>query len=268
MEQEINTEVSRINNEVTLVDLFRFIKKNSLVALITAIIVATATYFAASYVAVSHYTYSCSFMVETYWNASNSEEILSPSGATNAVSYATMLIETQKDLLQGSDLLDEVVADAGYSGALSASGLRSLLSVTHKEDTFIINASITSQNNEAARNLIESYAKLAPSKSKILSYSSLVLTEAPRNTGYKTTPVNVYTIIAFFLSGIIVLLGLYFIESLDTRVKSASEVERKYNLTNLGVIPNFYVGGGKNYKAYKKGARAKNESYYYNNTYY
>ena len=94
--------------------------------------------------------------------------------------------------------------------------------------------------------------------------------EATRHVGTSSTPVNLYTGLAFVAGATIVLFLLYIIESLDTRIKSAGEVEKRYNISNLGVIPNFYVGGGKDYKAYKKGALRRNEAYYnkYYNKYY
>ncbi len=267
MDNQNNADIAQDKKEISLLDLLVFARKNLLVALIAAVICASVAFFAGKTISTTKYTYTCSFSVDTFWNSSESET-LSPSGAYSAANYAVYSINTHKVLLQGTDLLNAVIKDAGFEGSVSAELLRSLLYVSDAEDTLVINISLTSQNQKSIKKLAESYAKVAPQYSK-LSYSSLILCENVRHSSTSSTPVNLYTAIAFVGGACIVLFLIFIIESLDTRVKSASEVEKRYNIANLGVIPNFYVGGGKDYKAYKKGARRKYEGYYDNyNSYY
>ncbi|GEM_PF-6997653 len=247
-----------MNKELSLVDLLGFIKKNIIVTLITAIAFSVITFAVSTTISTTEYTYSCSFTVDTYWNGD--QDLLTPNGAYSAANYAVYSINTYKELLKGSKLLNEVIKDAGYENLISSDAARSFLVLENKPDTMIITAHFTSTNDELTQRLANSYAKIAPLRSK-LSYSSLNVSEDAVRTNVQSTPVKLYTAVAFFLGATIVLVLLFFIESLDTRIKSASDVENKYKIANLGIIPNFYTGGGKNYKAYKKGAYVKNEAY-------
>ena len=264
MDNQIGTDVVQEKKEVSVVEILAFIRKNLIVALAAAVIFAVVAYLATSSIADTTYTYGCSFTVDTFWN-NESAETLSPSGAYSAVNYAVYSINTHKKYLTGTELLNAVIKDAGYEGQISPEYLRSLIYISNEDDTLIINVTLSNSNKAAIEKLAKSYAKLAPKYSR-LGYSSLLLFEATRHVGTSSTPVTLYTCVAFVAGAAIVLFLLYIIESLDTRIKSASEVEKRYNISNLGVIPNFYVGGGKDYKAYKKGALRRNEAYY--NKYY
>ena len=264
MDNQIVTEAIQDKKEVSVIEILAFIKKNLVVSLAAAVIFAVVAYLAASSIADTTYTYGCSFTVDTFWNNENTET-LSPSGAYSAANYAVYSINTHKKYLKGTKLLEDVIKDAGYENQISPEYLRSLIYISNEEDTLIINVTLSNSNKKAIEKLAKSYAKLAPKHSR-LSYSSLLLFEATRHVGTSSTPVTLYTGLAFVAGAAIVLFLLYIIESLDTRIKSAGEVEKQYNISNLGVIPNFYVGGGKDYKAYKKGALRRNEAYY--NKYY
>ncbi len=264
MDNQIGTDVIQEKRELTVVEILGFVKKNLIVSLAAAVVFAIVAFLASSSIADTSYTYGCSFTVNTLWTNDDSE-MLSPSGAYSAANYAVYSINTHKKYLEQTELLKAVIKDAGYENQISPEYLRSIIYISNEEDTMIINVSLSNSNKSAVEKLAKSYAKIAP-KQAGLTYSSLLLFEPARHVGTTSTPVTLYTGLAFIAGAAIVLFLLFIIESLDTRVKSASEVEKRYNIANLGVIPNFYVGGGKDYKAYKKGALRRNEAYY--NKYY
>lgn len=255
---EIYGGANILNKDLTLAEMLEFIKKNIVVIIVTAIAFAIITFIVSSALATTTYSYKCEYISETLWY--EEEEVLTPSGAFSAANYAVYAINTQKKLLRGSALLNAAIEDAGYKGQISSGNFNSMISLSSEEDTLILSVTFSSTDKEAIRKLAESYAKLAPEYAN-MNYSSLEIFEPVAYAGSSSTPVPLYTFTAFVLGGLIALVLLYFIESLDNRIKSSAEVENKYGIVNLGIIPNLYVSGGKNYKAYKKGAKGNYEAY-------
>lgn len=246
-----------MNKDPTLADLLQFIRKNIVVSIVTALVFSVITYFVSSSMAITSYGYKLSYGVEVAWN--NVE--LSPTGALTAADFAKNQVTTIKPRLKGSALLKEVLKESGYDKILKPDQVAAMMSVTNEENVPIIEIQFNGTNPEILRRLAHTYATLAP-KHVQKSYCYIEAFEPVTYAGASSTPVKSYTMSAFILSTIGILVLLYFIESLDTRVKSAAEIEKKYAIPNLGVIPNFYLSNKNNYSrySYRKEATSNYES--------
>ena len=246
-----------MNKDLTLTDLLQFIRKNIAVSIVTALIFAVITYFVSSSMSVTTYKYTFSYEVAVAWE--NVE--LSPSGALTSANFAESQIPALKPRMKGSEFLKRVIEKAGYKGKLDARMLSSMITLSNEEEVPNINVDVSGTNRVAVKKLAEAYAELAPKYIK-KTYVSLDQFEPVRFEGASSTPVKSYTMSAFVLALLGILILLYFIESLDTRVKSAAELEKKYEIPNLGVIPNFYISKKNSYSkyGYRKGATGNYES--------
>ncbi len=239
-----------MNKDLSFAELLGFLKKNIIVVLITAVVFAVITYVIASSMAETTHSYTFSYEVTVLWN--QEEDTLSPSGALTAANFAKAEINTLKEKMKGSKLLNAAIEKAGYKGRLSSGAFASMISFQTEADTNIIKVTVTNPNREGIKNLSNVYSELVP-YSVERTYSSLQPLEPVTYAGAYTTPVKTYTMVAFAMGFAAMLVLLYFIEALDTKIKTAAEIEKKYEIANLGSVPNFFMSGGKNYKAYKKG---------------
>ena len=246
-----------MNKDLTLADLLQFIRKNIMVSIVTAFVFSIITYFVSSSMATTYYTYTLSYEVVVAWE--NVE--LSPSGALTAAGFAENQMVAIKPRMKGTELLNDVIKEAGYEGAMNSGLLSSMISLEREENVPIINVTITSTNPGMLKKLAHAYSALAPKYVK-REYCALEPFEPVRYGGSSSTPVKSYTMSAFVLALLGILVLLYFIESLDTRVKTAAEVEKKYEIANLGIIPNFYLSRKSSYNkyGYQKGAGSNYES--------
>lgn len=240
-----------MNKDLTLADLLQFIRKNITVSIITGLFFSVITYFASSSMAVTAYNYSLSYEVVVAWE--NVE--LSPSGALTAADFAENQLTAIKPRMKGSELLNDVIKQAGYEGVLNTGHMTGMISLTSEENVPIININFSGPNAAIVERLAHTYSDLAP-KYIQKEYCSIEPFEPVRYAGSNSTPVKSYTMTAFILGALGTIVILYFIESLDTRVKTAAEIERKYEIANLGIIPNFYLSKKSSYSqyGYKKGA--------------
>ena len=234
-----------MNKDLTLADLLQFIRKNIMVSIVTAFVFSIITYFVSSSMATTYYKYTLSYEVVVAWE--NVE--LSPSGALTAADFAENQMVAIKPRMKGTELLNDVIKEAGYEGAMNSGHLSSMISLENEENVPIINVTITSTNPGLLKYIKREYCALEPF-------------EPVRYGGSSSTPVKSYTMSAFVLALLGILVLLYFIESLDTRVKTAAEVEKKYEIANLGIIPNFYLSRKSSYNkyGYQKGAGSNYES--------
>ena len=246
-----------MNKDLTLADLLQFIRKNIMVSLITALVFSVITYFVSSSMAVTSYVYSLSYGVEVTWDNVD----LSPTGALTAADFARSQVTAIKPRLKGSALLKDVLKESGYDNYFKPEHVAGMMSVTNEENVPIIEIRFIGTNPKILRRLAHTYATLAP-KHVQKSYCYIEAFEPVTYVGASSTPVKSYTMSAFVLSTLGILVLLYFIESLDTRVKSASEIEKKYEIPNLGVIPNFYLSNKNSYSrySYRKEATSNYES--------
>ncbi len=253
--------MSLLDKDVSLLDILSFIKKNIVIVLVSAISVALVAFYIFYTTGTTTYSYKGSLIVNTRWSEKDN---LSPSGAYNDTNYAINSINTYQELLKSNAFLQLVVEDAGYKGTISASQAGASIFFTSSEDAFVFYVNVKSANPQFAERIAKSFIKLAPSyASDYITYSDLKAIDTPTLSSIDKPSTIFYTAIAFVLAAVITLILLYLLQMLDTRVKSASEVEEKFGISNLGIIPNFYVGGGSNYKEYrKKGARSSNETSY------
>ena len=246
-----------MNKDLTLADLSQFIRKNIAVSIVTAFIFSIITYLVSSSMAVTTYTYSFSYEVVVAWDNVD----LSPSGAMTAADFAESQVAALKPRMKGTDFLKNVIKDAGYEGKLSVKALSTMISLSSEEDVPIINVDFSGTNPKLLKRLAHTYVALAPKHIKKV-YVSLDPFEPVRYKNAYTTPVKTYTTSSFVLALLGILVLLYFVESLDTRVKSATEIEKKYEIANLGIIPNFYISKKNSYTkyGYQKGASSNYES--------
>ncbi len=252
-----------LGKDVSLVDILSFIKKNIVIVLVSAVSVALVAFYITYVTGTTTYTYKGSLIVNTHWSEQK-DNTLSPSGAYSDTNYAIYSINTYQELLKSREFLQLVLKDAGYNNYVSTGQVSSSIYFSSSEDAYIFYVNVKSANAEFAEKVAASFMKLAPQyASGYMTYSDLKTIDTPILSVVDKPSIAFYTAIAFVLAAVLTLVLLYLLEMLDTRVKSASEVEEKYGIPNLGIIPNFYVGGGSSYKEYrKKGARSSNEASY------
>lgn len=167
-------------------------------------------------------------------NSGNSDTVSSSN-----LAVAMQLVNTYVNIIQSNMVLDKVIEETGIM--LTPGQVRSMLTAESINETEMFAVRVTSPSPQMSADIANAIADIAPTEiSKIIEGSSAkVIDYAVVPTSRVSPSYTVNTVVGALIGG--VLSAMFFVVCflLDTRVKSAEDLEAIYPISVLGEIPDF-----------------------------
>ncbi len=169
---------------------------------------------------------------------------------TTDVTLNSKLVPTYRDLIESSKVLRQVITNLGID--VTEESLKKSITVSSKEDTDIIELTVTNENAayaaKIANEIVKVFSEVVP---EIYNINNLYVVDEAE---VESEPSNIHhakDILIFAFVGVVIAVGYVLIANmLDTTVKTAEDVEKEFNIPVLVSIPyieNFgNLKGGKN----------------------
>ncbi len=213
--------------EINLKELYDYFKER-LVLILTIVLV----------VVVLGSAYSIFFKTPLY--QSTSKILLGSANGTYTTSDVTLnasLVKTYSEIAKSDLVVSQVINNTGVKK--SASEIASNITLSAVSESLMVQISVADENPEVAKQITDSLVEvfIKEAKDKMNSANFTIIDEA-------TTPSKPYNVnltkdlVIYLLIGIVVALTVVFvIFYFDTTVKSSDDVEEKFGLPILGVVP-------------------------------
>lgn len=197
-------------------------------------------------------TYRCSFTA--YVNnrqAQTSKDTLTSSD----LSAAKMLVETYTKIICSNSIL--TAAGDSIHSDLSYPELRGMVTTEIQGETEIISVHVISRDPQFSYDLANAIASVAPGyMSEIVEGSSMKIIDYPMYSSSRYKPSYFrYAVFGFFAGVLLVMIFVIIRYFLDDTVKNESDVENRFGLPILGVIPDLAESSDKraDYYSYEYG---------------
>lgn len=221
-----------MEEEMNLKDLFLLFWNKKLQMLIIIVLMAVAGFVYTTKFVTPTYTVSTSLILATSNNDSSSGEI-----TTTDVTLISKLISTYSELAKSNKVVRQVISDLNLD--MKEEELRNDIKVTQKQNTDMINISVTNEDPELAAKIANEVARVFSEQVeeyyKINNIHSV--DEAEADTAVSN--VNHKKDILMF-TGVGVLLAfayVFLVNMLDTTVKSTEDIEKIFDVPVLVTIP-------------------------------
>lgn len=237
----MNTTPEQDYETIDLLELLYMLKRHWLLLVFTTLAAAAIGFGISRFMLTPMYEASALMIVNTRQDAS--------ANVTNdQINSARSLVSTYSIIVKSDTVMQPVVDNLGLN--TTATDLAERVSVSDVDGTQVMRVSITSDDPEWARRVIEEITLLAPNVivDKVEAGSVKVISPAAVGADPVSPDVARYTAIAGLLglvlcAGIIILVGM-----LDNKVRTEADVKKYLDLTVIGVIPTFVEEGKKNAK--------------------
>jgi len=240
----MNNQQNRMDSDEVVIDLARLARavwRKAWLVLLAAVLVGVSAY-AATAVFISP-TYRSSFTA--YINNKSGTE--STTLTNSDLLAAQSLVNTYSAILISQPVLEDAAAQAGL--IMTYEELSAAVSTSTVDDTEIIQINVTMEDPQMALDLAQALVDIAPGYvSKIVEGSSMQVVAPP------VLPDKIYApnykrnaAIGVILGAVLVIAVVVITELVDNRVKSESELEERYGIAVMGVIPDLVEAKKKNY---------------------
>lgn len=218
--------------EIDIKDFIRFYF-NKIIYVIVAIMV----------VVVGGNVYNIFFRVPMY-QSSTTIVLAGQNSGVSSYAYTNMdyqlnrnLLSTYSSIIKSRQVLQSVID--GLNLNYTVNELSKNISVQSVSDTELIKISCVSNNPTEAKNIANSIVPIFTSKVKNIYKIDNVTVLDKAIESYVPSNINfvkenlIYILIGFTISSLLIFVTYYF----DTTIKSSSEIEEKFHLTVLGLVP-------------------------------
>lgn len=201
------------------------------IILVSSLVAGLLTFAYSAYLIDPTYTSSGTLYVVN--NTENSMPYYSPSEYTLSV----QLVNTYSEILK-SDTFCQTISKR-LNSRVSASQVKSMLSMSGVGETEILRVSAVSKNPELAREVVQEVLNNAPEEiMRVVKAGSVEIIDNARLPTSPTSPnVRRNTLLGCLLGAMIAALIVYILEMFDTTVKEEVELSEKYDVPVLGIIP-------------------------------
>ncbi len=243
------------SDEINIFPILTELLKKLWIIILSAVIVGGIFFAGSKFLVVPTYRASFSAYINNRSQLSNGQETLSNSDLT----AAQQLVRAYSETIMSRNVLS---ASAQYIKLdLSYEELKDMVS-TQENDTQIITVYVVDTSPDGAYNLATSIASVAPDQiSNIIEGSSMRVIDMPQmpKKVYKPSYIK-NTLVGILLGGIISAAFIIIRFLLDDKVKNESELEARFSLPVVGVIPDMLATGkgGHNYYDYEYAYRYSN----------
>ncbi len=220
--------------ELDLKEIFGIIwEKKKIIIVFTLILVAIATIYS-FIIQTPKYKSTISLILA---RSENSEETAT-SVTTTDITINQKLVSTYSDIVKRKSVLRPVIANLQIAN-LTEDELKSNVTVTAKEDTEVIEITVSNENPEYAAKIANEIGAVFSEKIKEIYKLNNVYTldyAEPDDVPYNIKPMK-YIMIAF-IGGLFISCACILVMSLfDTTVKSAEEIEKSLKIPVISQMP-------------------------------
>ena len=220
------------NIEIDVRGLFKALIKRAWIIVLCALLGGgTALLYTANFVTPM---YRAEVTMYVNNNSGNSDTVSSSN-----LAVALQLVNTYVNIIQSNKVLDKVIQETGI--VLTAGQVRSMLTAESINDTEMFAVRVTSPSPQMSADIANAIANIAPAEiSKIIEGSSAKVIDYAKVPTSRVSPsFTVNTIVGGLIGGF--LAAMFFVVRflMDTRVKTAEDLETICPIAVLGEIPNF-----------------------------
>ncbi len=234
--------------QIDLIELGRTIWKNALKIIIAALVCGIITL--AVTVFVIKPTYRVSF--SAYVNNRTTSESVSTINSSD-VSASQVIAKTYSSIITSRDIINAAIIKSGVDESIyQYEYVKGCISTSVDDGTQLINVYVTLENAEDAYALAEAISEVAPEyASEIVEGTSMKIVDSPVLPTHHFSP-NIKKNTAVGAAGGFMLMLLYIVVSflMDQTVKNEEDVERKFGIPVIGIIPDFETAGHNGYSNY------------------
>ncbi len=221
--------------EIRLADLWSILKRCWWMMLAVLIVVFAVTYIITVSTHVDEYTASA-----TVW-ALGSNASGSGNTTTSDVSIGTYLVKDYQELILTPGVLEEVLQKASISG-ISATKLRSMISVTNSSGSRVLTISVTTTDKTTSAKLANTLVDVFCNRINAKNEDGKTLVtpwDAAQTPKKSSNPISMFKVILIAFVSAIAVYGVFFVMYLlDDKISTADDVEKYLGVNILGVIPN------------------------------
>ncbi|MCC8065310.1 MAG: hypothetical protein LIO70_09535 [Clostridiales bacterium] len=232
-EQNRNPRENSDEVEIDLLPLLKALWKGAWLIVTAALLAGSIFYLGTKTFVAPTYQASFTAYVNNRTASTESTSTLTSSDLTAAKS----LVYTYVQILTGRTVLESAAAEAGVD--YDYTELSEYISADVVDDTEIIEVTVTVDSPETALALAEAMADTAPDYvAEIVEGSSMQIIDAP------VLPTSIYSpsylknaAIGGFLGAVLAAAVIVLRELLDDTVKDEQEIEKRFGVSVVGVIP-------------------------------
>ncbi len=220
-----------MNTEITLKDLLDlFIRRLKWIAIITAFAVIVSV-FVTLVLITPKYTTTTSLVATSFTDRNNTNVSYNDLMASN------YLVSTYIEVLKSDAVLEEVAEELGKE--YSSSKIRSMIKAEGVGDTQVIKVSVEHTDPQAAMNIANAIAEVAPDviveKAKAGAVEVIDYAKLPTSPSSPNLILNI--IIGFMLGIILSYAGFFIYEALDTVIRDEDSLIKAFDIPLLGTVP-------------------------------
>lgn len=230
----MNEQQQDSTNEISLIDLFKILRSNIILILVSTFLVGAIAGVYAYFIADPQYKSNAYVMVQV--------QVESGTNDSFDLVNAQRLMATAADLISMPIVLDKVITDLGLN--ISSKQLQSNLSVSSSTTSYFINISYISGDPNLSQlvvnEVIEEAISFADLNVAILE-DNIIRTSTAQRGVYDSPNKILYVVIGLILGGILGV-GIAFVKELFNNTFGTKEqLENAFSIQVLGVIPEFEV---------------------------
>lgn len=229
-------------NELSALDVFRVLIKKFWLIVVVSVICGTLTFLYSKFMITPVYASTSSIFVSNGGVVENPTETGKVSSSD--LSASAYIKETCKDLLITKNMLEIVAKECGLD--YSPSTLKGMISLNSRSsDSLLLDITVTGTKKEDLVIIANTFADC----SQIFIKETLPLAYvAPVEYSEHVTKVSprtfFSTIIALIVGAFVVIAPLLFFAFNDSILKGEEVIKNKYNISVLGVVPDFNSSKG------------------------
>lgn len=224
-----------MSNEISLIQIFKILKRYLVLIAIITITVATAITIVLSVNSKPSYVASAKIII----NNSYGDNILTPSGNINELNYTTSVIPTIVDLLSSNnDFLDNVSENAGVR--ISSASMQSMISYKYSDTSKIVVVTVSSGSKDTTSKICSAYTDTAPDFISHYNLGELQFVDSfrtPRESSTSTLKIALssFVLVLTVTCGVFLIIGFM----KERFVTENTDLSGRYNLPIIGTIPSF-----------------------------
>lgn len=234
----VDTNIMENNDRFLLIiPLVRAVIKKLWLIILVAALFGTAAYCGTKKLVTP--TYRTGFTA--YVNNRNQSDGTSTTVSSSDLSASRYLVQTYGEILKSRTVL--AAASEKIGSYYSYGQLAQMITVATVDNTEILSVQIEMTDPQQALEVAQAIADVAPEQvATIVEGSSMHIIDAPIYPGGIYSPnYKKNAFLGAFVGGMLVAIGIVLREILDNRIKDVNELEKKYGVTIIGIIPDLVM---------------------------
>lgn len=228
----MNTTQEQREKTISIQELYVLLKRYFLLIIAAGLIGGIVTYCICSFFVAPVYEASAKMIV-------NSRQEQTGSVTNDQITSAQKLVDTYAIIIRSQSVLEPVIQNLGLQ--MDVEMLAKMVTVTSVNDTQVMQIAVQSKNAEQALQIVQQIESVCPALIINAVEAGSVKTIEPAHL--KKEPVapstNLFTVVAAFLSMVVVVIALILQFLLDNTYKSEADLRNDLALPVLGVIPDY-----------------------------